>query len=264
MKLCFLTPLAIIAAGALVLGARIGAGEKKDKKPDELAINDELINADLKDKVRKDSLCKTYTYKMTAGKTYLIDMKSRDFDSFLRLEDPDGTQVAEDDDSGGKLDARIVYRAAKTGEYTVCATSVRESMGKFTLTVKEFIIPSVALKLQKGQATHQGNLAKTDFRYRGQKPHTLYTIELEAGKTYQIDQVSKAFDAYLYLEDPDGVIVGEDDDSGGNLNARIIHKAAKTGKYQIIASTFDGGTGAFTLTVRQTGGDPPREEKKKD
>jgi Bacterial pre-peptidase C-terminal domain len=266
MKLRFLTALALLAAGCLVVGAQIGAGEKKDneKKPDELVINDELINADLKDKVLKESLCKNYTHKLTAGKTYLIDMKSRAFNSFLRLEDPEGTQVAEDDNSGGMQDARIVFRAPKTGDYSIVATSVGESMGKFTLTVKELIIPSVALKLEKGQATHNGNLAKTDFRFRGQKPHKLYTIEMEAGKTYQIDQLSRAFDAYLYLEDPDGAIVGEDDDSGGNLNARIIYKAAKAGKYHIVATTYDGRTGAFTLTVRQTGGDPPREDKKKD
>ena len=136
-------------------------------------------------------------------------------------------------------------------------------MGKFTLTVKEVIVPSVALKLEKGQATYKGNLAKTDPRFRGQKPHKLFTIEMEAGKTYQIDQASRAFDAYLYLEDPEGTIVGEDDDSGGNLDARIIYKAEKAVKYHIIATSFEGAkAGAFTLTVRQTGGDPPRADKK--
>ena len=93
MKQRYLAALILMAAGALALCAQIGAGEKKNQenKPDELVINDELINADLKDKVLKDSLCKTYTYKMTAGKTYQIDMKSRAFDSFLRLENPEGT-----------------------------------------------------------------------------------------------------------------------------------------------------------------------------
>jgi hypothetical protein len=263
MNLRFLTALALLAAGCLVAGARIGAGEKKDKEkaPDELVINDELINADLKDKVLKDSLSKTYAFQMTAGKTYQIDMRGQGFTPFLRLENPEGMQVA--DNSNGKLDAHIVYRAPKTGDYTIIATSARESMGKFTLTVKEVIVPSVALKLEKGLATYEGNLAKTDHRFRGQKVHKLFTVELEAGRTYQIDQVSRQFDAYLYLEDPAGVIVGEDDDSGGNLNARIIYKADKAGKYHIVATSFNGATaGAFTLTVRQTGGDPPGADKK--
>ncbi len=252
MKMRFLLVFAITAAGCLFLGASLGAGDKKDKKPAETVINDELINADLKDRVRTESFYKSYTYRIIAGKTYQIDMKSRAFDSFLRLENPDGMQVADDDDSGGNRDARIIYRAPRTGDYTIYATSISAGKGKFTLLVKEIIVPTIALKLEKGQAAYKGTLAKTDPRYQGKKIHKLFTVDFEAGKTYQIDQASGRFDSYLYLEDPDGNIVGEDDDSGGNLNARIIHQAAKAGRYLIVATSLEGGnTGAFTLSVQQ-------------
>jgi hypothetical protein len=254
MNLRSLTALALTAAGCLFLGSNLGAGDKKDKdkKSEEFVVNDELINADLKDRVRTESFCKTYTYKMTGGKTYQIDLKSRAFNAFLRLENPDGMQVADDDNSGGKLDARIVYRAPKTGDYTIYATSFDAGQGKFTLTVKELIIPTIALKLEKGRAAYKGDLTKADPPFRNKKNHKLFTVAFEAGKTYQIDQVSGRFDAYLFLEDPEGNIVGEDDDSGGNLNARIIHQAAKTGTYQIVATTFEGASiGEFTLTVHE-------------
>src|SRR5205814_245913 len=82
----------------------------------------------------------------------------------------------------------------------------------------------------------------------------IYTYTMAAGKTYQIDLMSKEFDAFLRLENSAGKTVADDDDGGGNLNARIVYKADASGDYKIIASTFaDGKTGKFTLTVN--GGD---------
>ena len=143
MKLRVSMALMIVAMGCLLLQAGAGAGdnksqEKKDETKD-VVVNGELINADLKDKVRTDCYCKTYTFKMTEGRTYQLDMKSPPgvLDSFLRLEDADGKQVSEDDDSGGNLDARIVFRATKTADFQIIATTFSPGLGKFTLTVKD-------------------------------------------------------------------------------------------------------------------------------
>ena len=76
-----------------------------------------------------------------------------------------------------------------------------------------------------------------DAVYKNKK-HKLLHFKMEAGKTYQIDMKSKAFDSYLILEDPDGVLLAQDDDSGGNLNARIIHKATVTRTHRIAATYF--------------------------
>ena len=66
--------------------------------------------------------------------------------------------------------------------------------------------------------------------------------------TYVVDMVSMVFDAYLRLEDAQGNQLAEDDDSGGDLNARIVHKSAQTGRYRIYATTFRANdTGAYTL-----------------
>src|SRR5262249_40119773 len=105
-----------------VLQVRTWAGDKKDP-PKEVVVKDQLTNTDLKDRVRTNMYCKTYTYKMTEGKTYQIDMISTEFDSYLRLENPNGDQIAEDDDSGGFPNARIIIRAPKTGDYTIICTT---------------------------------------------------------------------------------------------------------------------------------------------
>jgi hypothetical protein len=105
-----------------------------------LRVNGELTPTDPTDRVRKESYHKAYPLEMAAGRTYVIDMKARGgkLDSYLRLEDPDGKEVANDDDSGGGLDARIVYRAARAGAHKViCTTYKGMETGPYVLTVLE-------------------------------------------------------------------------------------------------------------------------------
>jgi predicted Zn finger-like uncharacterized protein len=88
-----------------------------------------------------------------------------------------------------------------------------------------------------------------DVRYRCK----LYQIDLQAGRNYVIDMESTAFDAYLRLEDARGRPLMEDDDSGGNLNARMQFTPNQTGSYVIVATTYNEQTfGPFRLTVRES------------
>src|ERR1019366_2526017 len=75
---------------------------------------------------------------LKAGKTYTIDMVSTDVDSFLRLLDEKGKQLEEDDDSGGNLNARIVFACTKDGSFKVVCTTfgAPDTLGSYTLTVK--------------------------------------------------------------------------------------------------------------------------------
>jgi hypothetical protein len=270
--------------GLMLLSAQGISGEKKKTTQEtpakEVVVNGELNNADLKDKVRTESYCKSYTFKMTAGRTYKIDMVSKDLDSFLRVENAKGEEVASDDDSGGNLNARIIYRAPKTEDFQIIATSLAGGEGKFNLTVKDITagdvkvekgnVPggaakAIELKNEKGKANHNGNLAANDAKFQN-KTHKLFLFNMEAGKTYQIDMKSKALDSYLFLEDPNGVGLAQDDDSGGFPDARITHKATVTGKHRILATHFGAnGVGDFTLTIEQIGGgEQPKEEKKEE
>jgi hypothetical protein len=80
-----------------------------------------------------------------------------------------------------------------------------------------------------------------------------YKIQLKANVLYVIDLVKGGdrVDPYLYLEGPDGKIVAQDDDSGGDLNARIFYVPNRDGEHRIIATTLFKATGDFTLTVRE-------------
>jgi len=78
-----------------------------------------------------------FKVRLKASKNYRIDMSSGKFDSFLELRDEDGKLLAEDDDTGGKLNARISKRISKDGVYRVIASSTNFAQtGPFTLEIR--------------------------------------------------------------------------------------------------------------------------------
>jgi serine protease Do len=84
-------------------------------------------------------------------------------------------------------------------------------------------------------------------------PARFHSVKLTAGRTYAIDLKSNQFDAFLRLQ-LRGQQVAQDDDGGGNFNARIVFPVTETASYRIVVTTFNGKTGAYTLTVQELGG----------
>lgn len=85
------------------------------------------------------------------------------------------------------------------------------------------------------------------------QPEVEYAFSAEQGQYLTITMTSSDsdIDPYLRLEDADGAILAEDDDSAGSLNARISgFSVPANGDYTVIATTLNGsGTGAFTLSL---------------
>jgi hypothetical protein len=79
---------------------------------------------------------------LQAGKTYVFDLESKDFDAFLRLEDAMGQKLAENDDiePGVNRNSQIIFTAAKDGRYRLVATAVTgRGTGAYTLVIREFV-----------------------------------------------------------------------------------------------------------------------------
>lgn len=84
-------------------------------------------------------------------------------------------------------------------------------------------------------------------------PFKAYTIQLKANQYYIIDlerQGQDRIDPFLYLENPQGKVVANDDDGGEGTNARLVYRAEADGEYRIIATTLFKGAGGFHLRVR--------------
>ena len=78
---------------------------------------------------------------LQAGKVYYIEMRVANnsaIDPYLTLNGVRG-KIAEDDDSGGDLDARIIFRAPTPGKYKIHATTCNpDDVGEYVITVTEF------------------------------------------------------------------------------------------------------------------------------
>jgi hypothetical protein len=213
---------------------------------------------------------KGYKVPLKGNKTYVIDLIRTDSksDPYLVLEDPNGKTVATNDDWGKGLDARIVYTPPKDGEYRILAATIREH-GSFTLKITEMMPALPGDKGKNPGIDNKGKGSKLILDQKGtwtaQDPlypprnsrYKSYTVNLQAGKIYTIDLksanggVDGVQDPYLYLTDAAGTVLAQDDDSGGGLDARIVYSPAKTGQYQIIATSLNNCLGNFTLTVRE-------------
>jgi hypothetical protein len=102
----------------------------------------------------------------------------------------------------------------------------------------------------------EGKLSPDDAKDKvmTKSPHQVHPMKMKGDQTYQIDLVSQAFDAFLRVEDGSGKELASDDDSGGNLNSRLYFKAPKDGTYRLIATSFDGKAGPYTLTAKVASG----------
>jgi V8-like Glu-specific endopeptidase len=84
---------------------------------------------------QRGSRVKSFTIHLEKDKKYTIALTSTAFDPYLRLIDPKGKVVAEDDDSGGDLNSRIDHTATMTGEYKVVVTAFDGKLGSFLMQV---------------------------------------------------------------------------------------------------------------------------------
>lgn len=235
---------ALLGAGSL---APTWADEAVAPGKEVLQINDRLTEDLPRDRERQDCFHKVHTLRMKPGRAYLVDMKSADFDSYLRLENAQGQKLAENDDGGDGLNARLLFRPKQEGTYRLIATTCGDGeKGNYSLTVQETIEKEV-LNV-KNQLTN--DLPKDKVRQGSF--HKVYFVKMTKGSSYSLEMNSEAFDSYLRLETAAGRPLAEDDDGGGNLNSRLFFQAPTSDTYRVIVTTLEpGATGEFQVMVHE-------------
>jgi S1-C subfamily serine protease len=83
-----------------------------------------------------------------------------------------------------------------------------------------------------------------------------YTFEGKAGQQVSIEMSSGDIDPYLILLSPSGAEVAQDDDGGGDKNAKIVVQLSESGTYTLIANSYAGGeSGTYSLSLQTATGD---------
>ena len=214
----------------------------------QLASTDPVLAADKKH-------FKEFTFKGEAGKTYKVDLHSKDFDAFLYLKDAAGNTLIENDDNGeGSFDSRIIYRAEQTGNYQIVATSLPGKLpktGAFVLTV--VTLESGPLKLEKlvlakeKAVNVKGQLTTKDALDSQGRYHHAYAFQAQQGKAYSFEMTG--IDPFVRVENTAGKSLKEEDFGDGKVS-RLIFIAPSAGTFHVIATTFKAGlSGDYTLTA---------------
>ena len=184
--------------------------------------------------------------QLKAGQSYMFDLKSDDFDSQLYIFDGKSKLLAQDH-------TKVFHVPTVDGAHHLIVKSFDSKAGKFDLEVNEFNLKGEAnpRDIGKNGLVVKGQIGNNDDTPVG-KDGKIYSVQLKAGQTYTLDLESKDIDAYLYLFDAKSTLLSQDDDSGGELNSRIVFRAERDGVYHIIATSLGGqDTGEFTLKVRK-------------
>ena len=235
-----------------------------------------------------NSYFKFYQFSTTAGRAITIDLASDEFDPVLIVRGADLDESIINDDGGPGCSARVSRTFPGAGPYRILVnttSSPTRQTGRFTLSITDGTKPvqergnadcqapsrgaaapssptpaagGATGRIAVGQ-TQQGSLTRNDVLLSSDSTYAqAWTIQAQAGQTVTIDLESDEFDAYLFLRGP-GISGGrdyQDDDSGGNCNARLTATFPQSGAYEVVVNTAGKyATGAFSLSVT-TGSKP--------
>lgn len=226
-----------------------------------------------------------WQFTTVPGRDITIDLASDDFDPLLIIRGADLSESIINDDGGPGCAARVSRQFPGGGPYTILVNTTstpHRQTGRFTLSIteghKDLITgagdcqppgagggaaPAAAevggggRSIAVGQAL-QGELSTSDVLRRADSTYAQrWTIDGTTGQVVTIDLESDAFDGYLFLSGPGIENNLQDDDSGGNCNARLTATFPQSGAYTIVVNSSDKyATGKFSLSV--TAGSKPK------
>lgn len=138
-------------------GLKIAAKLTKDDKRQEYKLN--LEGKNLKLKLRM----KLYQVKLEEGTKYTMTVDAGDdtFDPVLVVLDDAGHILAYDDDSGGKLNSKLLFTPKKSGTFMIHVAGVGDTLGPYTLKIAETVTNVVRLGFPAGKCD-SADLAKSD------------------------------------------------------------------------------------------------------
>ncbi len=245
------------------------------------SVNGSLTTAD--NLYRDTTYYQYWQFTTTAGTPLTVDLSSDDFDPYLIVRGfhaADGRDSSSVDDDGGPgCAARVATIFPTTGTYTILVNTTstqKNRTGSFTLSITRGLKPLIPGDCSSSGATAgggsraqtegtitvgqsvQGQLTSSDYLRPADTTYAQWwLLQGHAGQQVTIDLEADSFDAYVFLYGPgltDGV---QDDDGGGNCNARLTVMLPQDGEYRILINTRGKyETGPYTLSV--TAGAKPK------
>lgn len=188
-----------------------------------------------------------WTYQSPGDEYVTVDVVSMaDWDPTLEILNEAGDVIAQDDDSGGNYNPRVMalYLLAP-GRYEIRVSSY-SGYGEYQVTLSEAEAPGGG-NLTYGE-TVQGHLEEVGER-------EVWAFEGSTGDVVIISMVGLEgiTDTYLELYGPDGALLIADDDSGEEYFALIEgYELPQGGTYRIVARAFGSEVGEYELSLEKS------------
>lgn len=210
---------------------------------------------------RPGNRARQFEFEVAAPGRVRIELTSNVADPYLYLHAGDGARIADDDDSGALLNARVeldlqpgTYRieATTVGAATPAGADFGISIGYVAgcgVTPLGTLTPDSPLAAQGAWS-----LETCGSRIVVTHPAYNYLFEMPDPARVRIDLESANGDPVVSLATADGVAIGANDDGGVGLNSRI-EQYLPAGTYIIEATTYSQGgqqpaASDFTLSVQ--------------
>ena len=205
------------------------------------SVRGELSSDDETD--AEESFIDWYDLALSEGTRVAVTLSSSDFDTYLRLQLPDG-RLLENDDEGMGTDSGLSFPVREGGTARVGVTSYGfRSPVTYVLEVRE--------SLQ--QSLEAGDLFQGDLEGR----EDVYLLTGTPGERIMIELRSEAFDTYLELTDPEGAYL-YNDDAEGFSTSRITYTMGESGEATVTVSAFSDSTGPYELEATEYVYEGPR------
>lgn len=228
-----------LLASLVLLCALLGLVPAISAQGDELVLEGELT---------EDESEVSFEFTLEAGQIVTVSTEAaEDMDTILTLNDPDGEEVARnDDEADGITTSRLIYVAEDSGIFTAVVTGYDEDdLGDFTLRIRfgaDFGLSEAAEALIEQQVTLDATDSSVEI-----------PVDLEAGQIVVISTLALTadLDTLVRLEAEDGTRLAENDDRGdGSLNSQLIFEVLEAGPYVVTVTSYDGtGIGDLLLSV---------------
>lgn len=99
--------------------------------------------------------------------------------------------------------------------------------------------------------TMRGTLAEGDPTLSSGEFTNVYTVDLAAGESIDVELSSAVFDTYLIVRAPDGTQEENDDVDEDDTDSSVEYTAPETGTYRVIVTSYESGQGgSYQLVLR--------------
>jgi len=176
-------------------------------------------------------------------------------DTFLRVIDADGNEIAVNDDHEG-LNSQVEFIPPRNGDVFIEASGYGGAQtGGYTVSVTGERAPAdnAANSAETRARINVGQTVNGALEYTGDRD--FFRIRLQEGQSYRFTLNSAGDtpvdDPFLMLHNDAGEMVAADDDGGDGFNSYLEFTAPSTGNYYLEARGFDeAATGTYALAAR--------------